>query len=102
MAEHYLYRLQATRPMMLSEGPTLEEVAVIEQHSAYLKALAEKGVVTFGGRTLNSDETAFGIVVLSGDSEDAARHIMENDPAVRDGVLRADLYPFRIAYVGKA
>lgn len=101
MAEHYLYRLQATRPMMLTEGPTPEEAAVIEQHSAYLRALADKGVVLFYGRTANADETAFGIVVLGGESEDVARHIMDNDPSVRDGVMRAEFYPFMIAYMAR-
>jgi uncharacterized protein YciI len=101
MAEHYLYRLQSTRPTMLTEGPTPEEAAVVEQHSAYLRALADKGIVLFYGRTTNVDETAFGIVVVGGESEDIARHTMENDPSVRDGVMRAELYPFRIAYMAR-
>ena len=93
----YLYRIQPTRPEMLAEGPTPEEAARIAEHFAYLKNLTEAGAVLLAGRTLNTDPTAFGIVLFRADSEAAARRIMEDDPAVHAGVMRAELFPFRIA-----
>ncbi|MBI1880411.1 MAG: hypothetical protein HYR94_19710 [Chloroflexi bacterium] len=47
-------------------------------------------------RTLTTDERTFGITVFEADSEEKAREIMNNDPAVIHGVMRAELYPFRI------
>jgi len=67
------------------------------QHFDYLKALTVQGVVVLAGRTLNTDESSFGIVILTAASEDAARAIMHNDPAVKQGVMRAELFPYRIA-----
>jgi uncharacterized protein YciI len=64
-----------------------------------LKDLKEKGVVILAGRTLNTDSSSFGIVIFRVDSEDAAHKIMENDPAVVNRVMRAELYPYRIAFM---
>ena len=93
----FLYRVQPTRPAMLTEGLTEAEAGAAGRHFEYLKGLTERGIVVLAGRTLNSDPTSFGIVVFRAPSEGDARLIMENDPAVKNGVMRAELFPFRIA-----
>jgi uncharacterized protein YciI len=98
---HYLYRIQPTRLEMLTHGPTAEEAEIVTQHFAYLQRLTEEGVVVLAGRTLNTDERSFGIVIFRADSEEAARRVMEQDPAVRNRVMRAELYPYRIALMAK-
>ncbi len=97
IVEHYLYKIQPTRPQMLIEGPTSEEEAILSGHFAYLKDLTEQGVVILAGRTLNTDASSFGIVIFRASSEDEARERMNDDPAVKQGVMRAELYPYRIA-----
>jgi len=57
--------------------------------------------MVLAGRTLNTDERSFGIVIFRADSEEAARRVMEQDPAVRNRVMRAELYPYRIALMAK-
>lgn len=104
MAEvaEYLYKIHPTRLEMLTQGPTPEEAAIVAQHLAYLQRLAEQGVVVLAGRTQKADERAFGIVIFRAASEEAARNVMNNDPAVKNGVMRAELYPYRIAVMAKA
>ncbi|MBI3795537.1 MAG: hypothetical protein HY268_01010 [Deltaproteobacteria bacterium] len=99
MAEvtEYLYRIQPTRLEMLTQGPTPDEATLVAQHFAYLQELAAQGVVVLAGRTLTTDERAFGVVIFRARSEEAARHIMNSDPAVKNGLMRAELYPYRIA-----
>jgi uncharacterized protein YciI len=94
---HYLYRIQPTRPAMLTEGPTGEEEAIIGQHFAYLQDLTAQGVVILAGRTLNTDPNGLGIVIFHAADDEAAHALMTNDPAVRQGVMHAELFPFRIA-----
>lgn len=53
------------------------------------------------GRTQNSDESTFGIAIFKAENEEAARTIMENDPAVVGGVMQAQLFPYRIALMRK-
>ena len=42
-----------------------------------------------------------GLAVFRAESEDAARQIMNDDPAVKKGVMKAMLYPFRVVLQGK-
>ena len=93
----YLYTIKPTRREMLSEGPTAEESRAIEEHFSYLKVLTERRIVILAGRTLNDDETGFGIIIFEAQSEAAALEVMNNDPAVHKGVMKARLYPYRIA-----
>ena len=93
----WLYRIQPTRAAMLTEGPTPEEADVVSRHFERLKDLTEKGVMILAGRTLNTDVSSFGICIFEAEDESAARKIMEADPAVVEGVMRAELFPYRIA-----
>jgi uncharacterized protein YciI len=97
----YLYFLKPARLGMVTEGPTPEEAETVSRHFAYLEDLTEKGVMILMGRTQNRDETTFGIAIFEAEDESAARMIMEADPAVRAGVMRAELYPYRIALMRK-
>jgi uncharacterized protein YciI len=92
----FLYYLQPTRLSMLTEGPTSEEAETVSRHFAYLKDLTEKDVMILMGRTQKNDESTFGIAIFEAEDESAARTIMESDPAVAGGVMRATLYPYKV------
>jgi uncharacterized protein len=96
----FLYMVRATRPEMLLSGPTPEETEALGQHFSYLKDLAEEGTVLLFGRTQNNDESTFGLVIFEAGSEEEARNIMNRDPAVVRGVMRPQLFPYRIAMKG--
>ena len=96
MSLQYLYRIHPTRDGFLIES-TLEEDTIVSAHFNYLKALTKQGIVLMAGRTLHTDNTSHGLVVLVAGSEDEARTIMESDPAVKAGVFRAELFPFTVA-----
>jgi len=97
----YLYRIQPTRLEMLTVGPTPQEEQIVSQHFAYLKNLTEQGVVILVGRTQNNDLRTFGIAIFNADSDEDARRIIESDPAVRHGVMRAELFPYRVALIAE-
>ena len=95
----FLYRIQPTRAAMLAEGSPPQEDALVAQHFQRLQYLLAQGVVILAGRTLNTDPTSFGIVIFNAESEEAARQIMHDDPAVRGGVFSAQLFPYRVALI---
>jgi uncharacterized protein len=95
--KQFLYRLQLVRVAMLVEGPTAEEAAIVGEHFNYLAKLTEDGVVLLAGRTLTTDERTFGIVVFIAPSESEARELMNGDPTVKKGVMKAELFPFSVA-----
>ena len=99
--QQWLYLLKPTRLGMVTEGPTPKEAEVVSRHFAHLEALTEKGVMILVGRTQNEDESTFGIAIFEAEDNSAAREIMESDPAVREGVMKAELYPYKVALMRK-
>ena len=97
----YLYRIVNNRVEMLRSGPTAEEARVLAQHRAYLQDLTERGVLALAGRTLNNDETTFGIVIMRAASEAEARALMDNDPFIKSGIASGTLFPFHVAFSGR-
>jgi uncharacterized protein YciI len=59
--------------------------------------LAE-GKLTLAGRCVNAE---FGIVIFRAESERQADKFMKNDPAVKKGVMTAEMHPFLIALTEK-
>ncbi len=94
----FIYHLKLVRLEILTEGPTPEEANLLEKHVAYIKEKTESGVVLLAGRTQNVDESCFGIVVFRANSKEEAELIMNEDPTVAGGVMKAELYPFSVAY----
>ena len=65
-----------------------------------MKQLTNDGVVILAGRTQNTDHSGFGIVLFNAESVEAAREIMLNDPAVKNKVFRAELFPYNTSLFG--
>ncbi len=95
--KQFLYRIQPTRPTMLRDGLTEREAAAVGAHFEYLKGLVAQGVVLMAGRTQTADEHAFGIVIFVAASEADATLVVQNDPAVKQGVMKAELFPYQVA-----
>ncbi len=93
----YLYRLHLTRPALLTDGPTAAEQATLGRHFAYLQELKASGSLILAGRTLTTGPETFGIAVFEAADETAARAIMNADPAVTEGLMTAELFPYRVA-----
>jgi uncharacterized protein YciI len=98
----YLYVLRPTRLAMLTDGPRSDEQRIVSEHFAHLERLTEEGVAILMGRTLNNDERTMGIVIFNADDDAAAHAIMKSDPAVVNGVMTAELFPYRVALIREA
>jgi uncharacterized protein YciI len=95
--EQFLYRIQPVRHDMLTKGANEIESRIVSDHFNYLKRLTDEGVVILAGRTQNTDYSSFGIVLLNAETIEEAREIMLNDPAVKNNVFRAELFPYKTA-----
>lgn len=62
-----------------------------------LQHLLSENKLIMAGITDNLDSTTFGIVILQVDSGKIARTIMENEPAVKGGIMTAELFPYCVA-----
>jgi uncharacterized protein len=93
----FLYRVTLNRPALLTEGPTEAEQCQLAQHFAYLQDLAQRGVMILVGRTQTTGPDTFGIAIFEADDDAAARAIMQSDPAVSSGLMKGELFPYKIA-----
>jgi uncharacterized protein YciI len=100
-AMEWICRIRPTRLAMLTDGGTPEEQTVMGAHFERLRALADDGVVVLAGPTLVTDERNYGVIVFRADDEDAARQVVDGDPAIAAGVMEAELLPFRISLLGR-
>jgi uncharacterized protein YciI len=91
---HWLVILKPARPGM-PEKPTEQEESVLAEHFAYLRTALGAGKLVLAGRS--TDKNAVGLVIFEAPDEAAARAFMEFDPAVRHGVMLAELKPYRVA-----
>lgn len=98
--KEYLYKIQPTRLAMLEQS-TPEEDKISAQHFAWLKEHADKGTVLLAGRTLNTDETSFGIVIFRAESDEAAQKFLKEDPGVNQGIMHGEVYPYRVALLSE-
>ncbi len=75
--------------------------AAVSAHFEYLKAATEAGQVILAGRTVRDLDQTFGLVIFEANDETAARRFMDGDPAVRAGVMTAELHPYSVALIRK-
>jgi uncharacterized protein YciI len=97
--KQYLYRLQLIPRLVDESNWTDKDNKIVGDHFERLKGLLADGTLVLAGRTLNTDETAFGIVILEAGSDEEARALMEGDPAVSEGIMTAELFPYRVALI---
>src|SRR5689334_20877149 len=81
---------------MATTGPTPEELAIIRDHAARLQQLTADGTVALVGRTTAASADAWFIAVFWAESDEAARALLDADPCVARGVMRAELFPFEL------
>jgi uncharacterized protein YciI len=93
--QQFLLVLEGARPTII-EDITESEQEIVNHHFALLEEAHRQGTVALVGRC---DDTPLGIAILQVNSRQEAQAILDNDPAVRAGLMRGKLYPFTV-YIG--
>ncbi|MEH7302986.1 YciI family protein [Neobacillus drentensis] len=91
--EEFVYVIRPKREHFI-ETMTDEENAIMGKHFDYLKDLLAQEKLILAGPCLDG---AMGICILRSESWDAAQKIMENDPAVVEGVMNCELHKYRVS-----
>lgn len=100
---HYCYILRLYPEFYDRNDWGEKQFEIISTHFNYLKDLTEKGILFLAGRTVNEPMTDrdLGIAILETETEDEARTLMENDPAVKGKLMHADFFNFSLALLRK-
>jgi len=95
--KQFLYLLHVAPSKQVESAWTAADHAAVDEHFKRLQGATATGKVIVAGRTNESLDKTFGIVIFEAESEDAARKFMEDDPAVKAGVMTATLHPYSVA-----
>lgn len=98
----YLYKLTLIERLNKDDNWTDQDNEIVNEHFNYLKDLLNKQILILAGRTINEDVDKFGIVVFEADSNEIAQEIMHNDPAIKNGIMFCQLFPYRVALMRKS
>lgn len=91
--QEFVYFCVPSRPTFPDDA-TEAELAVVDRHFEYLKELLTRGRLILAGRCQDGPP---GIVIFEAKDANAARELMENDPAVQAGIFSAEVHPYRVA-----
>jgi uncharacterized protein YciI len=97
LKKQFIYILKLIPALLDEKKWTTEEEAIVERNFKKLQGLLGEGKLILAGKTNGLDENTFGIVIFEADSEEEAKFIMENDPAVAEGIMKAELFPYKVA-----
>lgn len=87
--------IEPGRPEMPT-APTEEEIRIVGEHFAYLKARHESGDVILVGRT--QEAPFIGIAVFEAEDSAAADVFAANDPGIQAGVFKlVRIQPYQVA-----
>lgn len=95
--KQFIYILKLIPSLLVESNWTNKEEAIVERHFANLKRLLEDGKLVLAGKTDGLDVKTFGIVIFEADSEEEAKSVLLSDPAVAEGIMEAELFPYRVA-----
>lgn len=93
----FLYQLKLIPSLLIEDNWTERENDIVARHFEALKNAEQEGTLILAGRTLDMDAEGFGIVIFEVDCEEEAQLFMETDPAVKEGIMTATLFPYRVA-----
>ena len=95
--KQYMYVLRVVPRLHKAEAWTDVENAAVSAHFKRLKDALAKRTVILAGRTNETLDRTFGIVIFEAKDDSAARDFMDEDPAVASGVMTAVLHPYSVA-----
>jgi uncharacterized protein len=94
MSQHFYFKLvppRSTFPHDITE----EEKALMQEHGDYFQREFAAGKLLLYGPVM-APAGAFGVGILEVAGEAEARRFGENDPSVRAGLNRFEIYPMRV------
>ncbi|HRE40448.1 MAG TPA: YciI family protein [Ignavibacteria bacterium] len=89
----FLYKIHPKKENFNETG-SQEDFKIMGEHFLYLKNLMEKGVLFFAGPCLDA---SMGLAVFSAENLSEAQKILDNDPAVKNGVVKGEVKEFKLS-----
>lgn len=95
--KQFIYVLKLIPRLLKESNWTDADNEIVGSHFAHLQSLLAEGRLILAGKTEGLDEKTFGIVIFEAYDLESAQKQMMHDPAVQEGIMDAELYPYTIA-----
>lgn len=95
--KQFIYVLRLIPRLLKESNWTESDNAVVGRHFAHLQSLLAEGKLILAGKTEGLDEQTFGIVIFEAEDLESAQKQMTLDPAVQEGIMNAQLFPYTVA-----
>jgi len=89
----YFVKLKPPRPSFINDM-TEDETEVMQQHFEYLEELFSKQKVVIAGNCLS--EAGYEIIILQASTMKEVRELLEDEPAVKTGIMTSKAYEFDV------
>lgn len=99
--KEFLYKVTLTKKYYNDKDWTDKDKQTVGEHFQRLQKALEEGKIILAGRTDETNEKTFGIVIFYAKDETEAKEFMLGDPAVKAGIMDATLHPYRVALIKK-
>jgi uncharacterized protein YciI len=96
MKTKYYVFLHTPGPNWLTDKPITEQP--LANHFRHMSQLESEGKLVLGGGFLDGSG-AMGVLIA--DSQSEAEHIVANDPAVKDQIVKATVHPWYVTVAGR-
>lgn len=96
-SKQFIYVLRLVPRLYSDSAWTKEDNAVLSRHFVRLQEAAKSGQLILAGKTSGPGDKTFGIAIFEAPDEETARKFMQEDPAVANGLMTAELHPFAVA-----
>ena len=93
----YIYVLKLIPRLHDEENWTDEDREIVRQHFVRLRNFCDEDKVVIAGKTEIAYKRDFGIVVFIEENDEMAEVFMNEDPAVKFGIMTGEVFPYRIA-----
>lgn len=93
----WIYRLKLIDNLTDVNNWKENDELIVRRHFNHLLHLKEKDVLLLAGKTKGNDKDTIGIVIFKAPSYKEALKIMNNDPAIKEGIMTGFLQEYSTA-----
>lgn len=95
----FIYFLNLTERLIDDNNWTEKDEKIVSDHFKRLLQMKDNGQLILAGKT--SDRDPVGVVIFNAKNHEEAFKIMNDDPAIRKGIMSGELRPYRVALISE-
>ena len=97
----YVYRLILKDHLRQENNWTEQEENIIKRHLSHFEEMTRNGTLLLAGKTAGLDDTTYGLCFFKAPSLEVATIMMNQDPAIKEGIMDGYLHEYSIAFFNK-